>query len=141
MLLLAANSSHNKVDHMGRSDKVILASFIRPTYMQIYPDLCLSTDWYLARAQITWKERQRKEHLEDRQQQLVSSVLLPPELVLAEAAQQLQVWPAVGELVLVLVHLGVSVCFDDCAVGEGFRYIPVFAQPYASPFAGPAHQK
>lgn len=67
-------------------------------------------------------------YLEDRHKQLISSVLLPPKLVQTEAAQQLQVWPAIGELVLVLVHLGVLVGLDDGRVGEAFWDIPVLAQ-------------
>jgi len=70
----------------------------------------------------------RAGHLEDRHQQLVSSILLPAKLVQAEAAQQLQVRAAIRELVLVLIHLGVLVCLDDGRVGEGFRHIPVLAQ-------------
>lgn len=72
------------------------------------------------------------EDLEDRKQQLVSSVLRPAKLVLAELAQQLQIWAAIGELILVLVHLGVLVRFDDGSVGKGVRHIPVLAQACAS---------
>ena len=71
----------------------------------------------------------QSKNLEDREQQLISSLLLPPKLVLAEAAQQLQVRAAVRELVLVVVHLGILVSFDDCTVGEGVRHIPVLTQP------------
>ena len=75
------------------------------------------------------EKRLESRNLENRHQQLISSVLLPAKLVLAKTAQQLQVRPTVGELVLVLIHLGILVCFDDSAVGEGVWHIPVLAQP------------
>ena len=78
---------------------------------------------------MVWGAKQgRAGHLEDRHQQLVSSVLLPAKLVQAEAAQQLQVRAAICELVLVLVHLGVLVRLDHGRVGERFWHIPVLAQ-------------
>jgi len=70
----------------------------------------------------------RAGHLEDRHQQLVSSILLPSKLVQAEAAQQLQVGASIRELVLVLIHLGVLVRLDHRRVGECLRHIPILAQ-------------
>ena len=84
----------------------------------------------------TWFGAQsRVGYLEDGDQQLVSSVLLPAKLVQAEATQQLQVGAAIRELVLVLVHLGVLVRLDHGRVGEGFRHIPVLAQA-CNPYMG-----
>ena len=43
-------------------------------------------------------------HLQDRFQDLIDLVAVPVELLLAESAQQLRVWPPVGEALLGIIH-------------------------------------
>ena len=43
-------------------------------------------------------------HLQDRFQDLIDLVAVPVELLLAEGAQQLRVWPSVGEALLGIIH-------------------------------------